>query len=177
VRSSDLVIDAGGYRGDWAAQMAAHYGCRIIVVEPVSEFYQDIVCRFAGNDRIQVLHAALGRTKGSVRITVAADSSSIFGEGPCGEIVPLQDVAGLVPPEPAEIGCLKLNIEGAEYDVLERLAEAGILSRVRAFLIQFHQVGPDSEARRSAIRTVLAHTHELVFDYPFVWERWECRHR
>jgi hypothetical protein len=68
---------------------------------------------------------------------------------------------------------LKLNIEGAEYDVLDRLATAGVLPRIRSLVIQFHRVVPESDRRRDMIQAKLAQTHHLVFDYPFVWERWE----
>jgi FkbM family methyltransferase len=174
VRSADFVVDAGGYEGDWAALMAWRYGCRILIVEPVSGFFEAIEKRFAQNDRVQVIHAALGGSQGSVRIGVAAAGSSIYGHGERTETVRMCDVAELLDSHgPDEIACLKLNIEGAEFDVLERLVAVGMLRRVRSLLIQFHRVLPDSEARRSAIQAKLAQTHHLVFDYPFVWERWE----
>ncbi len=174
VRSNDFVIDAGGYEGEWAALMAWQYGCRILVIEPVSDFFRAIGKRFVNNDRVEVIHAALGGADGTVRITVGGAGSSIYGRGEQVESVSMCDAAILLQSRsPGEIACLKLNIEGAEYDVLDRLANAGMLPSIRSFLIQFHRGVPNCDTRRQAIQAKLAQSHHPVFDYPFVWERWE----
>jgi FkbM family methyltransferase len=174
VCSDDLVVDAGGYEGEWAALMAWRYGCRILIIEPVSDFFRAIDKRFADNDRIEVVNAALGGAEGTVQISVAAAGSSIFGGGGRRETVRMCDAVDLLQSYgPGGIACLKLNIEGAEYDVLDRLAAAGMLPRIRSLVIQFHRVVPESERRRNMIQSNLAQTHHLVFDYPFIWERWE----
>ena len=74
-----------------------------------------------------------------------------------------------------DVGCLKLNIEGAEYDVLERLIATQQVPRIRDLIVQFHKIAPDPVNRRSAIQAELGRTHECRFDYPFVWERWTRR--
>jgi len=174
VRSDDLVVDAGGYEGEWAALMAWRYGCRILIIEPVSDFFRAIEKRFADNERIKVVNAALGGAEGTVQIAVAAAGSSIFRGGGRMETVRMCDAPDLLKSHgPGGIACLKLNIEGAEYDVLDRLATAGVLPRIRSLVIQFHRVVPESDRRRDMIQAKLAQTHHLVFDYPFVWERWE----
>jgi hypothetical protein len=75
------------------------------------------------------------------------------------------------------IDLLKLNIEGGEYDVLDRLHETGRLPRIDQILVQFHEWHPHAHRRRRAIRAALRDTHVEEWDYPWVWERWRLRER
>ncbi|MGH8977302.1 MAG: FkbM family methyltransferase, partial [Acidimicrobiia bacterium] len=69
----------------------------------------------------------------------------------------------------------KVNIEGGEYDLFDRLIETVWLARIRILLIQFHEWHPNAYARRRAIRRAFSRTHDEVWDYPFVWEMWRRR--
>ncbi|MSU56528.1 MAG: hypothetical protein EXS51_04475 [Candidatus Taylorbacteria bacterium] len=40
VKTGTLIIDAGGYHGDWSAGMISRYGCRSQIYEPVPEFFE-----------------------------------------------------------------------------------------------------------------------------------------
>jgi hypothetical protein len=40
LNAESLVLDVGGYRGDWALEILCKYGSRIEVFEPVPEFYE-----------------------------------------------------------------------------------------------------------------------------------------
>ncbi|MDW8247456.1 MAG: FkbM family methyltransferase [Sandaracinaceae bacterium] len=74
-----------------------------------------------------------------------------------------------------EIAVVKMNIEGAEFPVLEEWKRLGQLQRVRCWLIQFHQMGADCEERYKSIARALAESHKLSFRFPWVWERWDRR--
>jgi hypothetical protein len=73
----------------------------------------------------------------------------------------------------AEVALMKLNIEGAEYDLLEHMIANGTISQVRAIQVQFHLAVPNAERRMEAIQSRLERTHRLTFQYRFVWENWE----
>jgi len=174
VSSDDVVIDGGGYRGDWTAEMICRYGCRSIIFEPVPSFAAQLRARYGCNERVELCPAGLGRSSGTAALDVADNASRISAIRRPGSVaVPVRDIAEFIDSRNlTEIGCFKLNIEGGEYDVLERLIETGMLERVRCYVIQFHRVASDSEMRRSAIRQVLAKTYSSMFDFPFVWECW-----
>jgi FkbM family methyltransferase len=170
-----VVFDAGGYLGDWAAEISARYCSTLHVFEPVNEFAGAIRRRFARNPRVHVHQLGLaGRTEaGSVGL--AADASSIYASGPNTEAIQLVGVLDFIEQNAIErIDLLKLNIEGAEYDVLEKLLEGWDVRRVHDLQIQFHQ-GPGSDARRDRIRSELARTHELTYDFRYIWENWRLR--
>jgi hypothetical protein len=41
--------------------------------------------------------------------------------------------------------------------------------------VQFHDFVPDAEGRMQRIQEKLAQTHELTYQYLFVWENWRRR--
>jgi FkbM family methyltransferase len=173
--SGDLVVDAGGYRGEWCDQILCRYGCRAAVLEPVPAYADALRSRYKGNSRVEVFQAALGAEAGRLPIAVAGEGSSLFRVSSTGEHVEVEilDAVAFLHRWPnEEIGCLKLNVEGAEYDILDRLLTVGVMARVRALLVQFHQVAGDSVERRASIQAALSRTHRCGFDYPFVWEYW-----
>ena len=175
-RTGDLLLDVGGFEGNWAAEALTRYACEVVVYEPVAAYSQRLAERFRHNERVRVVHAALGADVGTMTIAVAGSGSSLFGPKTGMQAEPVE-VRGVVSEfeqfSERSIGCMKINIEGGEYDVLERMAEADLLARVGTFLIQFHTNVPGHEERRKRIQGRLAETHAQTFDYPFVWECWE----
>jgi hypothetical protein len=55
---NSVVLDIGGYRGDWTAKIVARYGCRSYIFEPSPRFCDAIRQRFSGHDRVSVLTVA-----------------------------------------------------------------------------------------------------------------------
>ena len=52
--ANSVVMDMGGYRGDWAHEIHQRYGSQIHVFEPVMSFADAIKTRFSGNAAIHV---------------------------------------------------------------------------------------------------------------------------
>lgn len=176
ITPDDLVIDGGGYQGEWTDEMLCRYGCRSIIFEPVPQFAESLRQRYARNSRVEVCEAALSDRSGHTKITFSADGSSTFASTDNAVTfgIRLVDFAAFLRERNvSEIACLKLNIEGGEYEVLREMAEQNLLGAVRSFLIQFHIIDPDCTTKRAAIQNALAKTHKSEFDYPFVWERWD----
>jgi hypothetical protein len=68
-----------------------------------------------------------------------------------------------------------MNIEGAEYEVLNSILQLNLQSQINTFLIQFHKNVPDFEIKREKIRNALQRSHDQVFCYDYVWERWDLK--
>lgn len=47
-----------------------------------------------------------------------------------------------------------------------------MISRMKNIQIQFHPIAPDSRERMNAIQSILSRTHEVKWQYDFVWESW-----
>ncbi len=172
---NDLVLDVGGFHGDWTAEILKRYGCRSIIFEPVPEMVANLKQLYSANQRVEIVAAGLGAKSASAVINVMADASSTLRSGDSGRTVEIQIIGAcdlILQRQLTDIGCVKINIEGAEYDLLDEMIARGCTKFVRSFLIQFHNFVDDHIARRQRIQNALQQTHEKVFDFPFVWERW-----
>jgi FkbM family methyltransferase len=172
--SGSYLVDGGGYRGEWARELLWRYGCRCAIFEAIPEFASALSHDFAGNDRVEVLSGALVGQDGTVSMMVDADASRAVGSSGPGLQVKGTSLSSFLDSRAlARVDCLKLNIEGAEFEVLEDLLHSGLMSRIGVLLVQFHRLGPDSDGRRASIRQRLTDTHREVFCFPWVWERWD----
>lgn len=183
---SDLVLDVGGYHGEWTAGIVARYGCRSELFEPVPAFVE--ICRhlFEANTRVRLHQSALGAvnrvTRFSLSDTVTSefideDDASHFEAQVIGISEYLHQLvrSGRVTDTSGAIGCLKLNVEGGEYEVLEQLLFSGEIEQFRSLLIQFHRQPACWKQRYETVTEALKATHERIWCYPMVWERWDHR--
>ena len=72
-----------------------------------------------------------------------------------------------------KIALMSINIEGGEYDLLDHILDAKLISRITYLQIQFHDISDTSESQREEIRGKLKLTHQEKYCFPFVWEGWE----
>lgn len=171
-----IVMDVGAHEGNWANIIQQRYGCTVHCYEPVPEFYNGCVRRFADNPRIRLWPFALGGSTRTERFGVKGTMSGAFCTTPNEVIeVAVLDVANTVPIFTSHVDLLKINAEGAEYEILERLLDADLMRSVDHLQVQPHTVVPDYENRWAAIRARLAATHQLTFDEPFCWTGFSLR--
>lgn len=168
-----LVMDVGGYKGQWSSDIYAKYNCKIMIFEPVHMFATAIEKRFEMNPKIEVFSIALGANQRQETITVDADGSSIYRAGSQTTTIQFVDVEQFfLEHNIKEVDLMKINIEGGEYELLSRLCEAGITTKVKAIQVQFHKVLPDAEIQMYNLQRELAKTHIPTYQYKFVWENW-----
>lgn len=178
--TDSLIVDAGGHEGNWFMPMWERYHCNIMVFEPVMDFYLKCSQRAYGdnhdvfsNTKIAVFNSALGARECDIPISVQGDSSGIYGSGETQQLCIVRDVrmfSGI-----NDWAVLKLNIEGMEFDVIERLIETSMVSRVENIQVQFHRCVPNFEKRYAELRSKLLLTHEPEWDSEPVWQNWKKR--
>lgn len=174
VTTGSLIIDAGGYHGDWSAQMISRYGCKSEIFEPVPKFFNYLNNIFEKNTMVKVHKAALGGRNRKTEFSLLDNGTSEH----CGTIGTLNfqaeviDVARIFSEEGARVACFKLNIEGGEYEVLERMIEIDTLAACDSLLIQFHRQPDGYESRYNRIISALNKTHVQIWCYEMVWEKW-----
>lgn len=174
---SAVVVDVGGYGGQWTSDIVARYLCRVHVYEPVPAFAERIRRRFARNPLVTVHEVGLAAATREEAMYVRDTASSVFGEGPGpSETIRLVRAADAFRDAEIErIDLLKLNIEGSEYELLEHLIDDGWIEGIRHVQVQFHDLGPGSRKRMEELRARLAATHELSWRKELVWESWKRR--
>jgi FkbM family methyltransferase len=170
-----VVFDVGAFVGEWSEKISQRYGSTIYAFEPNPLVRHALSRRLADHPNAVRLEYGLGRVDHAATLTQAGPGSSIYTADPDLDSteVQIRDVVGVleelgVP----EIDLLKVNIEGGEYDLLDRLIEANRLRAVRLVSVQFHEWHPKAYRRRRAIRRALARTHVEAWCYPWVWEYW-----
>lgn len=170
-----LVLDIGGYEGQWASDLYSRYRCRIVVFEPVAEFARSIAARFAHNDAIEVLQCGLGGTSRSETIHIRGASSSTQRKKnkSAPETIQIIDAEKWFRENDVDtVDLMKINIEGGEYELLERLIATGSIEKVDNIQVQFHNFTHDAPQRMERIQRDLARTHMPTYQYRFVWENW-----
>lgn len=176
LNSGDVVVDLGGFEGQWASDIFSRYVCTVHVVEPVSDYSQQIERRFERNDHIRVHQCALGATYGTMELSISGDASSQFKSGESShsaQVVPFD--AWMRETGVEHVGLLKINIEGGEYDLLDHLLDSGCVEKIDNIQVQFHDFVENSDERMRLIQERLERTHERTYHYTYVWENWRRR--
>jgi FkbM family methyltransferase len=173
---NSLVFDLGGYVGQWTSDIYSMYRCTIHVFEPVAEYAEGIRRRFSRNADIHLHQFGLAGCSQIASIGLDRDGSSILKPGRMVEEIELVRASDFLEQNAiGQIDLMKINIEGAEYDLLEHLIQFGVVLRIKNIQVQFHDFVPDAERRMRRIQADLARTHELTYQYPFVWENWRLK--
>jgi len=173
LNNESVVLDLGGYQGQWASDLFSRYRCNIFVFEPVSTFAERIRTRFYNNDQIKVFAFGLGGSSRTESIHISADGSSVFGTSANTEQIEIIDAKDWISEHGiARIDLIKINIEGGEYELLDRLFETDLIKQIDNIQVQFHNISKTSSSEMEQIQRELRKTHKPTYQYEFVWENW-----
>jgi FkbM family methyltransferase len=173
---TSVVIDLGGYKGQWASDIYSRYNCSIMIFEPVKQFAQKIEERFIFNHKIEVFPYALGAQKRKETIYLNNDGTSVYAKSEQKEAIEFEAIDTLFEEKAiGRVDLLKMNIEGGEYEVLPVLIKSGLIRQIKNLQIQFHQIDSESESRMKRLQDLLSKTHRPTYQYKFVWENWKLK--
>jgi FkbM family methyltransferase len=172
-----IVLDVGGYEGQWASDIFGRFACRVEIFEPVPAYAERIAARFERNPSVTVHAFGISAQDERAHASLAGDSTShVRHPSESAIAIELRSAATVFAElELERVDLMKLNIEGAEYDLLNHLIDTGLISRIVDLQVQFHDLGPGSREAMEVLRGRLAETHEPVFAFDFVWESWRRR--
>ena len=176
-----VVVDAGAYTGGWSKRVSVKSGAHLHAFEPSPAAMRRFRANLADRPNVTAYEYGLGAADAEMTLSVRGPGSTLeldsLAQG--GQLtrstVQIRDVAAVFSELFDHVDMLALNIEGAEYDVLDRLTETGWLPRIDVLLIQFHEWIPRSHRRREASRRALQRTHDEIWSYPWIWEAWRRR--
>ena len=171
--AESVVFDVGGYFGDWSSEISRRHDPRIFIFEPVPEHYSRIVERFRRNRKVKVFDYGLSSQNSTTRIFLANDGSSAYRQAKTSVQARFRDICEVVRENHlARIDLIKINIEGGEFELLDRMIQTDLVAICNDIQVQFHDFYPDAPSLRLRIRAQLARTHALTYEYCFVWENW-----
>lgn len=137
-RPDPVVIDGGANIGMFSlATLRDHPGARITAFEPDPRIGAMLRENLAANNASQVVivDAALGSTDGQMSFVPDGQAGGALVSGATDMRVQVVTLSRYLTDD---VDFLKLNIEGAELDVLREAATSNCLRRVRAMVIEYH---------------------------------------
>jgi FkbM family methyltransferase len=173
---NSIVFDVGGYVGGWAEYIREKYDPYIYVYEPNPECTKILLQKFQNQSKILIYPFGLGDQNTTAMLNIEGIGSSIYTGGTSSQYtkIELRDIKQVVADTGVKkIDLMKINIEGGEYALLERMMETGIIGKCGELQIQFHEWYPEARALREKIVKSLSLSHYRTWNYPFVWENWK----
>lgn len=173
---SDIVMDLGGYKGDWTKRIFEKYNCNVLIFEPVEDFYEEIKNKFSEEEKVKAFKFGLGPKNSSENIFLSGDSSSMISKTGAKTTIEIKSAKEFLEKEDIKkVKLVKINIEGAEYELLEHLIDNDLCETFENIQVQFHKFIPDHEERRLEISKKLSSTHEITYNFDMVWENWRLK--
>ena len=112
-----------------------------------------------------------------MEISMSDNASSIFLKTEETQTIQLKSIINFIKENNiAQIDLIKINIEGGEYELLESLIENNLIKIFTNIQVQFHDfLLEDGKERMNKIQEHLSKTHQLTYQYEFVWENWKLK--
>jgi FkbM family methyltransferase len=177
LNENSVVLDIGGYKGEFAVDIFCKYNATIYVFEPIESFFKIIQKKFVNNPKIKVYNFGLAGKDEQMEISMTDNASSVFLKTEDSETIQLKSIVNFLQKNNIQfVDLIKINIEGGEYELLESLIENNLLSNFKNIQVQFHDfLLDDGKERMNKIQEHLAKTHAITYQYEFVWENWELK--
>lgn len=187
LREDATVLDVGAFEGLWARQVLARADARgpsrlvLHAFEPEVGAATQLSEAMQSEARFKLHPFGLAGTDRVESLTLAGPGSSVFLSPTTTESfgtmeVPLRDVASVLSTLSVDrIDLVKINIEGGEFELIDRLYDTGWLSRTGTLIVQFHEFAPKAHRARRRNRRQLSETHRCTWSHKWVFERWDPR--
>ena len=137
-----VVVDCGANMGAFSMAMIERFGCQVVAFEASPEVFQ----KLPRHDRLRVRNVAVCGRDGPVRLLVDADitrTAIIYPDRVEQEAIELagRKLSNLLSDAgvSGNIEVLKLDIEGAELDVIESMPDE-LIMRFGQITVEFHDV-------------------------------------
>ena len=179
LNTDSIVMDLGAFKGLWAEQLNNRIKCNIYLLEPVKQFYLELENKFSMFDNIKYRQVGVSTSNISLNLPITVGDSTQIRENDSDEgelihLVTLEDIMKFW--NITHIDLLQINIEGAEYEVLENWLESETINKIKILQIQFHNFGDidNHVSRRKNIQKKLQERgYKLKYNFQWVWECWQ----
>ena len=142
-----VVVDAGAHRGEFSAEIIRRFGCQCHLVEANPKLVKTLIVARAESITAAALDARDGR--GMLHVSENPEATGLFDAGSASIGVEVETISlatlmqrlGI-----AKIDILKLDIEGAEFDLIASTPDQ-ILQRINQITVEFHDFKPAFRGR------------------------------
>ena len=177
LNDKSIVFDIGGYKGEFARDIFCKYNATIYIFEPIKAFFQIIQSKFVNNQKVKIHNFGLAGKDDQMQISMSDNASSVFLKTENTETIHLKSIVNFIRENNIQtVDLIKINIEGGEYELLESLIENNLISVFKNIQVQFHDfLLENGKERMNKIQENLSKTHQITYQYEFVWENWELK--
>jgi FkbM family methyltransferase len=176
---NSIVLDVGGFTGEWAKEIHSRYHPNMHVFEPNPNMLVHLNEAFSNTENVKIHTYGLSDQNSSSTLMLRGPGSSIY-KHPDIEIekqktaeIHLRDIWDIfIQLRLDHVDLIKINIEGGEYPLLYKMIDQKLSDRCEQIIIQFHEWYPWARWHRWNIGRKLAKTHKREWCYPFIWEKW-----
>lgn len=177
INENSMVIDIGGYMGLWVDLIIDKYNPYITIVEPIKEFYNELIKKFINNPKVKVLNYGISNVNKIDYLYLNGDGTSkyITNSTPVEvNFITIEKLLGIINRESVEL--VQINIEGEEFPLLENMIESGSVLKFDNIQVQFHTFIDGAFEKRINIQNKLEENNfKKLYDYPFVFEAWSLK--
>lgn len=163
-----LAIDCGANVGDVSSAFVRQ-GLRVHAFEPDPYAVASLTRRFAGNKQVTIHPSAVGAQAGRATLYRAPEfeahpgkaslSSTLLHRGrhAAAQEVDVIDIGDFIEALPEPVAILKVDVEGAEVEIMERLIDRRLDRKVGMIYVETHEKhSPELAARTAALRRRVA---------------------
>ena len=168
LNKDSVIIDGGGFNGEFTDEILKKKFHKIYIYEPDPNFFNDLIKKYKFEKKIEILNLALFNKEKIITLSENSNASSIMENSEDGTKVKAVDTSKEFK-KYKNIDLLKLNIEGAEYDVISGLIETQELNKVKYLLVQFHKEHDLDGSKFEKINLEILKNYNIVFNYKYVW--------
>lgn len=153
LRKGDICIDCGANRGDVTQKMVER-GATVYAFEPNPHVFEILEKRFAGQENVHCIRKGVLDRDAKVRLFMHENSDEdevYWSQGTSmldfkGNInkdkfveIEAVDLAGFIEGLGRRVKLLKMDVEGVEYETLERLIMTGVIDRIDRVVVETHE--------------------------------------
>ena len=178
LNENSIVFDVGSYKGIFTQKVYDCFNCYVYSFEPLETYFNLLSKKFDNKKKVKIYNFGLLDMDEIAKFSNIDGSSSIYSreEGSLELEVTIKSFTNFVIDNSINsIDLLYMNIEGSEYRLLSDIINSGYINNVKHLQVQFHNFVDGSKKKRSEIRKELKKTHDCVFNFPFIWERWDLK--
>ena len=168
-----VVMDVGGYQGEFTDWVRKTYGCGVHIFEPSAETFRFLIEKYKHDPLVWPYDVALEDEHKEGILHGEANCKTIYknSESPMSETIKIRDVWKFIDNHKFEkVDILKLNCEGSEYKILPRLIETHKIEIVKNIVVQFHYFTETAGQEKEEILKKLDETHRIEYqDDHWMW--------
>lgn len=174
LKPGGIVLDIGAFKGQYTKKMLARNRDMVFwLYEPIADYFQTCQNLFRDKRSITVYQAAVSSDGRDFEMEIdglrSRHSSGNLTDSVKIASIDIQDIFDSA----QEFELLKMNIEGMEFECLERLINSNSLVKAKYLLIQFHNFEDDSRSKLEKLREGINKDYSNVWQYEWMWELWK----